>query len=267
VDLALTRINADGEVMAKVWLQLCDLKDAINVPEKNKEALYRWAIDLTRKLESVRYHRDNLLRVLDDEFKKRATETEPTNVALIDLTTGAETELEAFLMQGKSSLDVLVKIFVPLLGIKLHSYGNAGGKVAKTLRNNLKGDQLARAQDLLSLIDKDKPWIGKWFGSKRDTVTHYKPIQSSGFVTLPIQDGVPRYAPPVTDNGIAFQEAVVLLYQNLLTFCEDFLALAVSITFPPMIVLSVIPERKRDKEYPRRYGMYLARPASDEAAT
>jgi hypothetical protein len=49
-----------------------------------------------------------------------------------------------------------------------------------------------------------------------------------------------------------------VLYQNLLTFCEDFLALAVSVKFPPGIILGIIPEDNRDKDYPRKFGMFLA---------
>jgi hypothetical protein len=260
MDFSLTRINADLEVSTKIWLQLCDLKDAIRIGEKDREALFRWAIDLIRKLEGVKYHGDNLLRILNEEFKKRANQTDPTNLTEVDLTTGAERELEAFLMQGKSTLDVLVKIFVPLFGLKLHSYGDGGAKVAKALRRNLKSDQLARAENLLRLIDTERHWIEKWFGSQRDTVAHYRPIQSRGFITPPVTDGVPRHAPPALDDGTPFHELVTVLYHNLLTFCEDFLVLAVSIQFPPMIKLGVVPEDKRDREHPGRYGMFLVRP-------
>lgn len=260
MDFAITKINADPQVMAKVWLQLTHFKSAIQIPDKRKEELFGWAIDLTKKLMSVKYHRDNLLRILNDEFEKRSKDTEPTNVTVVDVSTGAERELEAFLMQGKSALDVLVKIFVPLFGFKIHSYGDAGNKVVKTLRGNLKAEQLASAADLITLIEQDKEWIEKWFGTHRDTVTHYKPIKSSGFVTPPIKDGIPRHAPPMTEDGVPFHEAVVTLYENLLTFCEDFIALAVSITFPPAFVIGVIPEDKRDKEHPLKYGMFFANP-------
>lgn len=267
MDFAITRINADPEVTTKVWLQLTHFKSAIQIPEKKKEDLFGWAIDLTKKLMSVKYHRDNLLRILNEEFEKRSKDTEPTNVTVIDLSTGAERELEAFLMQGKSALDVLVKIFIPLFGFKIHSYAEGGNKVVKTLRRNLKAEQLARAENLLSLIEHDKEWIEKWFGTRRDTITHYKPIKSSGFVTPPIKNGVPRHAPPMTEDGVPFHQVVVTLYENLLTFCEDFMALAVSITFPPVFVIGVIPEDKRDKQHPLKYGMFFANAPSATPAT
>lgn len=267
MDFAITRINADPELMRKVWLQLTHFKDAIQIPEKRKEELFAWAIDLTKKLMSVKYHRDNLLRILNEEFEKRSKATESTNVTVVDVSTGAERELEAFLMQGKSSLDVLVKIFVPIFGIKIHTYGDGGNKVAKTLRGNLKVEQLVRAEHLLRLIEQDKEWIEKWFGARRDTVAHYKPIKSSGFVTPPIKDGIPRHAPPMTEDGVPFHEVVVTLYENLLTFCEDFIALTVSITFPPAFVIGVIPEDKRDKEDPLKYGYFFANPPTDTPAT
>lgn len=257
MDFAITKIDADLEAMTKVWLQLMHFKDAIQIQEEKKEELFGWAIDLTKKLMSAKYHRDNLLRILNEEFEKRSKQTESTNITVVDVSTGAEREFEAFLMQGKSTLDILVKIFVPLFGLKIHSYGDGGNKVSKTLRNNLNAEQLARANDLLTLIEQDKEWIEKWFGTHRDTVAHYKPIKSSGFVTSPIKDGAPRHAPPMTGDDIPFHEAVITLYENLLTFCEDFIALAVSITFPPVFVIGVIPEDLRDKEHPLKYGMFF----------
>ena len=126
MDFAITRINSDPEVNRRVWLQLTRFKGAIQIPEKRKDELFAWAIDLTKKLMSVKYHRDNLLRILNEEFEKGSKATETTNVTVVDVSTGAERELEAFLMQGKSSLDVLVKIFVPIFGIKIHTYGDGG---------------------------------------------------------------------------------------------------------------------------------------------
>jgi hypothetical protein len=247
MDIAFTRINASTEVMTKVWLQLCDLKDAIQIPEERKHSLFTWAMDVTRKLESVKYHRDNLLRVLNEEFQKRASNTAPTNATFIEVNTGAEKEFEAFLLQGKSTLDILVKVFVPLFGIKLHSYGDGGEKVARTLKRNLNAEQLARAEPLLTLIAQDKEWIEKWFCGHRDTVAHYKPISSSGFVTPPVIDGIPRHVPPATSDGVAFHDAVAVLYTNLLTFAEDFLALSVNITFLPVFTVGVLPFDRRDR--------------------
>ena len=240
MNIALTQINAVPEVMTKTWMPLYDFKEAIQIPEARKRDLFNWAIDVTRKLESVKYHRDNLLRILNEEFLKRSVNTAPTNAMFIQINTGAEKEFEAFLLQGKSTLDILVKTFVPLFGIKLHSYGNGGEKVSKTLKRNLNAEQLARAQPLLSLIEEDKEWIEKWFCGHHDTVAHYKPIVSTGFVTPPILDGVPRHAPPTTSDGVAFYEAVFVLFTNLLTFTEDFLALSVNITFPSVFSVGVL---------------------------
>jgi len=267
MNIAFTRINASPEVMTKVWMQLCDFKDAIQISEEEKKQLFNWAIDVTRKLESVKYHRDNLLRILNEEFEKRSAETETTSATFIDVNTGVEKEFEAFLLQGKSTLDILVKIFIPLFGIKLNSYGDGGEKVSRTLRRNLNAGQLSRAQDLLALIEQDKEWIEKWFCGHRDTVAHYKPITSTGFVTPPILDGIARHAPPTTSEGVAFHEAVVVLYANLLTFSEDFLALSVNITFPSVFKVGVLSQERRDQEYPRKYGMFFAKPPEKPHAT
>lgn len=267
LNLALTKVTSDREIGTKIYLQLCDFKDAIRIGDKERQELFRCAMEISRKLETVKYHRDNLIHILDDEIQKRHASMEESNVTVVDLTTGAEKEAEAFLMQGKSCLDVLVKILKPLFGIKLHSYGEAGDKVAKSLNGNLKADELARAQPLLELIQQDKAWIKQWFSAQRDTIAHYKTLPSSGFVGVPDQSGRLRYLPPVTNNSIPFHELVTVLYQNLLTFCEDFLALAVSVKFPPGIIGGVIPEDNRDKDYPRKFGMFLASQGVDANPT
>jgi hypothetical protein len=159
LNLALTKLSSDGEIGTKIYLQLCDFKDVIRLGEKERQELFRCAMEIMRKLETVKYHRDNLIHILDDEIQKRHASMEESNVAVVDLTTGAEKEAEAFLMQGKSCLDVLVKILKPLFGIMLHSYGEAGNKVAKSLNGNLKAGELAKAQPLFELIQQDKAWI------------------------------------------------------------------------------------------------------------
>ena len=256
-DLAIKKLTSDKEIAAKIFLQLSHIKDAIRVDEGAKARLFQHAIEVARKLESVKYHRDNLLRICREELTKLQGSGENSNVPVIDLATGAEKEVEAFLMQGKSCLDLLVKIFEPLLGIKLHSYGQGGDRVLKALRNRLKGDEARRAQPLIDVIEDDQGWIHRWFKRDRDTITHYKTLPSSGFVGVPDRDGLLHYRTPTTLDGISFEQLVQVLYQNLLTFCEDFLALAASIKFHPGIVLGSIPEEERDKEHPLRYGMFM----------
>ena len=90
MSFTFTRINASPEVMSRVWMQLTDLKDAIQLPDARKQALLTWAIDLTRKLESVKYHRDNLIRIVNENFEKLSEKTHSPTAAFVEVNTGAE---------------------------------------------------------------------------------------------------------------------------------------------------------------------------------
>ena len=224
------------------------------MPEDNKNELVRTIIEVMKKLESVKYHRDNLLRILDEEIKKDSDDRGCTH---IDLTTGAEKEIEAFIMQGKSCLDVLTKIFEPLIGVKIHSYGDSGEKVIKVLENNLVDKEKERANSLINMVHDDKEWIEKWFKNDRDTITHYRSIKSTGFVRKTMENEKVAFKLPETSDGIPLHDIVITNYQNLLSFCEDFVALSSSIRFNPGLVLGVIEEKKRNKDYPIKYGIFM----------
>jgi len=259
-DVALSRLVSDKDISTRLYLQLCDLKDAILIDERRKGDLFRCVVEIMRKLETVKYHRDNLLKRVSEEMRVRGGTRNEEICYIVDLTTGVEKEFEAFLMQGKACLDVLVKILQPLFQVKLHSYGHGGTKVIKALRKNLPPAELQLAENLICLIENDREWIGKWFKDERDTVTHYRAIVSSGFVTTPRSaEGESRHLGPALMDGTPFCQAVSVLYHNLLTFCEDFIPLAVSVNFPKGILLRLIPEGERDAEYPRKYGMVLNR--------
>jgi len=245
---------SDKEISTRIYMQHCDLRQAIILPENQKENLLRSILEVMKKLESVKYHRDNLLRILKEEINKTSIDHGVTH---IDLTTGAERELEAFIMQGKSCLDVLTKILEPLIGAKIHSYGNSGDKVISVLENNLSDEEKERAKSLVKMIQDDKEWIKKWFKNDRDIITHYKTIQSTGFARKHMEDGKVAYKLPETSEGVPIHEIVITNYQNLLGFCEDFIALSSSIKFHPGIIIGILPQEKRDKEYPRKFGMFM----------
>jgi len=265
--MTLTLYKADQEIVAKVWMQLCDLRHAMDIPEERKEAVLRRAVDVIRKLESARYHRERLGKILDSQFAARASERDSPKGPTVEIGGGAEQEFEAFLFQGKSTLDILVKLLGPLLGINLVSFGDGGDRVINALRRNVASNRAARADLLIQLIEDNKPWITPWFVDHRDHVTHHEPVVSSGFISVTLEDGVPRHAPPATADGVPFHEAVNHLYSNLLAFCENFLALAAHITFPPIFTLVELPEENRDQEYKRRFAVCLSGVEDRGAAT
>ena len=197
--------------------------------------------------------KDRLIQILTDEMKK---EIEQQGCTYVDHTTGIEQEIESFIMQGKSCLDVLVKIFKPLIGKTIHSYGNSGDKVVNILKNNLKDNEAVTAIPLIKMIDENKEWIERWFKTDRDTISHYRTFKSTGFARDPKSQ---KFELPKTPDGIGLHEIVTKNYYNLLSFCEDFIPSAVSIKFHPFFSLILLPEDRRNSEFPMKFAIGMKR--------
>jgi hypothetical protein len=260
-DFAIGRITSDMEIGARIFMQIRDLNVDVLIPEQGKrDAYHKTLIDVMRKPESVKYHCENLARIVETEITSRQVQSTETKTITFDKTTGVEKEFEAFLMQGKATLDVLVKTFKPLFGISLHSYGEGGIKVVGALRRNLAKDALERADIVIQLIEHAEPWARQWFGTSRDTITHYRALETTGFIVLPGEGAEIQHIPPRHESGMPFHEGAQALYQNLLHFCEDFLVFSLRVILPPMFEIGMIPEEKRDPNYPRAYGLFLCEP-------
>ena len=119
-------------------------------------------------------------------------------------------------------------------------------KVAKSLRNNLPKPLLSRAERLISLVESAIPWVKQWVGPYRDTIAHYRSIESSGFVGIPDEKGHLRFFPPTDRTGAPLTEIATLLFGDLVAFCEEFLICAYRIQIPEAFQICVADERGRD---------------------
>jgi len=216
----------DSETSNRLLLQVFAFKNAIVLDEPLKQALLDDVLEVIKKLNSVKYHRDNLIRIVREELDARNTSKEQSVITTIDLSTGAEKEFEALLLQAKATLDVLVKVLEPIAGLKLATYGAAGTGVIKQLKNNLSDPLKPRAEWLLSLVEAGTPWVKQWVGSYRDTIAHYRSIESSGFVGIPDENGHLQFCPPTDRTGVRLTDVAKLLFEDLVTFCEEFLVCA-----------------------------------------
>lgn len=234
--------------------QLCTLIGAIDLPEAKKQELIRRVLETGKKLEAVKYHRDNCVRLIASE-RPRIPQGNGTNeeVVTADITTGIEKEAEAFILQGKSCLDVLVKIFEPLLNIKLHSFGESGDQVIQVLQNNLGEEYSPRATPLIEMLKTDRDWIHQWFKMERDSLDHYRALRSTGITVIHSRDGREVVIPPQLTSGIPLKTLVEGLYENLFNFCEEFLVLSYSIKFLKGLNLGIVPEDERRPDLPAKY--------------
>ena len=122
--LTIGRLSSNPEVSHGLWLQVCVFKGALLLDEPHKQELFDNVLEIVKKLDSVKYHHDNLIRKVSEELATRNTTKEPSAVTIFDLSTGAEKEFEALLLQAKATLDVLVKALKPIAGIYLGTYAD-----------------------------------------------------------------------------------------------------------------------------------------------
>ena len=247
------RITSNPEITNVIWMQICEFKAAITIDEKKKEELLGVVLEVMKKLESVNYHRTNLQKIVEEQLAARKNISQASS----DRTTGAEKEFEAFLMQGKATLDVLVKVLSPLCNIKLQTYGESGKRVLKALKNNLPTTELQRADVLLKMIEVSTPWLQQWVGPYRDTIAHHKSVDSTGFVSISDESGNFVHHPPRDKGGMPLHELANNLFSDLVVFCEDFLVFSYRIKIFKGFEIGHTDEAKRTKEMPCKYGLYM----------
>lgn len=252
-EMIVSRVTSEPEVTSRFWMQICDFKNAIQIDEQQMRELLAVVLEVMKKLESVNYHRSNLVRVVAEQLEARG-KLEESNA---DRSTGAEKEFEAFLLQGKATLDVLVKILSPLCNIKLQTYGDSGKRVLKALNNNLPKGELMRADWLARMIEVSMPWLEQWVGPYRDTVAHHKSMESTGFVSIPNDSGQLIHHPPKDKNGLALHELANDLFADLLVFCEDFLVFAYRIKIFKGFEVGYADEKRPAEKFQAKYALYM----------
>lgn len=256
-NIAIHQLTSDPVISLRYWMQICNFMNAIIIDDKSKEELLQIVVEVIKKIESVKYHKENLIRIINEELTQLKADNKQGNSITVNRSTGVEKEMEALLMQGKATLDVLVKVLRPLSGINLMTYGESGKRVIKALKNNLPSESLKRADWLIELVEKATPWVKQWVGSYRDTVAHYKCFESSGFVGIPDHKGIMRHRAPTDKSGMPLQVLAEQLFNDLLSFCEDFLVLSYRIKIFKGFEIGVRPREEQTKNDPTLYSLYM----------
>lgn len=257
VTFTIAQVSSDPAISQRIGSQLFAFQWAIRLNEPTKHELIKLVLEVIKKLEAVKYHRDNLHHIVQAELQLRGASPEPSAVVVVDMSTGAEKELEAMLLQAKASIDVMVKVLRPLAGIKLATYADSGKKVLKALKNNLPNDIQGRGDWLIALVEAVVPWIEQWVTSYRDTVAHYRTIESSGFVGVPDSDGRLQFSAPSDRTGLPLTEFADVLLEDLLVFCEDFLTYAYRLRIPPSLDIRPASADRRMEEQPAKYVLFM----------
>jgi hypothetical protein len=194
------------------------------------------------KLTALRYH----LRRYREMQEKRVAEVPSNDLVLEAFKKGLRFcememlfEVEVLFFQYKSALDMLVKVLCPITGKsagKFSTYRKSGADVIKQL-NQVKKDKTlnltsGRVDWLIEFIEGAKsPWLESVI-KIRDTFSHYRSDMEFGFYWDASTESI---CPPVfaTTSGLRqFDLVMEELIENLITYCTNFIAIAVSCAIP-----------------------------------
>lgn len=249
----------DLEIGGRVYAQICHLfPDAFLSDQKDR--FFQHTFNVMHKLMATKYHFENYKRIEESQYKqaKKQFKKNPhgTREALELIF-----EIEAFLFQIKSSLDMLVKLLRPTIGdnvVKTTTYSNKGDDLIKGL-NQYKKKQDANIEAVDNLIqiitDHKKDWIEKTI-TLRDELNHDRGLRDYKFMPKKLSNGNVVVIKPTLKkmNTIGFLKTV---YSNNLIFHQDFTALSLALTVPKQIFLANEDLKNPIKEYGEKIGQYV----------
>jgi hypothetical protein len=217
-------------------------QQALDIPAKQKEELFLISIEIFKKLSKLANAVDKYAEEeakLVEEFKVKVQKDGRRIAHQSDI---LEAAIEEVLSQAKSALDVLVKMFEPLLGIKLHTYGENGDKLIKALKNNTPTEDKDKIAAIIQIVELFKPYTESIIGL-RTTTQHYKNIQMTPLIAVADEKGSIDISVPKISQSQTAKEYSEIVYHNIFVFIRDLMIFSFASKFYSGIVPVVIEER------------------------
>lgn len=202
--------------------------NTLNLSGTAKQDFVKRVNYVDHKLRAVKYHLKNYEQAESDKIKEFSENYKPP--------AGAQEiieeprliyEVESFLFQVKSCLDVLSRVIEPAFRISCHQFGNEGDDVINVLQNNCPTLLSAYAEKIIKLIkDAQDAWIVELI-KMRVQITHYSSLEGFHcFIEDPyIGGGTANIHYPTMPNKRRALEYCQDVWEKLLSFYEEFLKL------------------------------------------
>jgi hypothetical protein len=207
---------------------LCGI-NTLNLSDAVKQDFVNRINDVDHKLHAVKYHLNNYEQAESDKIKEFGKNYKPpAGAQMIIEEPRLIYEVEAFLFQTKSCLDVLSWVLKPAFGFTYCRFGDKGDDVINQLKNNCPARFATYAGKIIKLIkDAQDPWIAELI-KMRDEITHYSKLQGFNcFMEDPYMGGdIANIHYPTMPNKRRALEYCQDVWKKLLSFCEDFLKFA-----------------------------------------
>lgn len=210
---------------------------------KKFDRLFPVVQDVMVKLQALKYHLSNY----ENKEKSHIDHIAVKYESFPNVTHSAYDllfELEAFLFQFKSTLDISVKIIEVLLPkrFKTHTFGKKGELLIKGLNNYL-NDKAARKDTvsrLVKMLEYDKTsWLEQII-NLRDTISHYKTFNDYNYHAKIINDNLEIIKPLLPGIEVEAYEYMQISYYNCLDFVRDFISLSIELILPPSVYIDLI---------------------------
>ncbi len=176
--------KASGVIALQVWYKektYPEINDTIGIlynkiPE-NREILKSRANRLVHKLEGIKYHLDNFVEHESQIENKMKEEGLGSDHDSIVMDPKLIYELEAFLFQLKSCLDILAQTLSIVYRLpSIVTYSNDGENLIKSLKQNTTQNLKDDALQIIKIVNDNKKWISDAI-DMRDEVTHYSDLE------------------------------------------------------------------------------------------
>lgn len=218
--------KAIDEVIQSVMTRV----DGLGISQASKQEFVQRVMEVQHKLYGVKYHLSNYQHAETEktaEFQKSFKAS--AGVQMVVEEPRLIYEVEAFLFQTKSCLDILTWTLKPVFGFKHCSFGDKGDDIVRQLRHNSPKALADHAAKIVNLIeDAQESWVVDLI-EMRDEITHISRLEGFNcFVEDPYVggDSVGIHYPTMPNQRRAL-EYCCDVWQRLITFCQSFLALTI----------------------------------------
>ncbi len=261
----IRKLWGDEEIGGRVSLKNWGVMQAVNFPEKEqKDAVWKVVFACMHKLTILKHHQKQYEQWERNKFvnaqarlkKSQRTRQEPEEYEEFEMIA----ELEAFLHQVKSSLDMLAKLLMHTANLgkgATSTFGDYGDRLGKKLRAGLlyKTEKKDLIEDLIKLIeDEQKTWL-KFVVDLRDQISHWQGLSGLAFGYILVAGKLTPTYPTI--NGKRIPDFLKLIQENLIGFHQDFLALALRIKFFPGLELIPLDPAHGESKYNHSSGRFV----------
>lgn len=217
--------NIDEEIDKMTRSLSSDIR-TLDLSQDAKQDLTKRISDMEHKLHAVKYHLKNYEKAEIDKVKEFVQSSKPpTGIQMMVEEPRLIYEVEAFLFQVKSCLDVLSRVLEPNFAFSHCKFGGEGDAIIRRLKNNCPVTLTNYAEKIIKLVeDAQDAWIVELI-TMRDKVTHHSRLEGFNcFVEDPYIGGsTASIHYPTMPNTKRVLEYCQDIWKRLLSFCEDFI--------------------------------------------